>query len=973
MKMVAVATLLEDSNRDLIPVQIYNVPRVHNLRDAQGFLPKGKRVAVVEPYFKVRSDGTLGIRVDNPEEFFQVMDEIQPSATQASDSEPTAEEPQRSPEEARLEELVKDGHGIKKIHQKLKEEGHEVGLNRIRRRVAAMRGCHPTEEVPSDGAHFSAKHSSPSAVSASAARDQQPAATLSASSAKSSAVSSKSSAVSDRQPACALSPPSVDQSAVSTQQAPSTPSAPTNRQAASTLVGVLGAGTKVQIEGLRSEAGQRLNGKTGFVTGCDLESGRVLVDVPVVGEKLIDRDRLVILRLEAPPLPFPVGPIPSIPSSWRDHSLLDAIVLGQSLDTAFLSHTMPLDMRREVTEQASANPDGLCGLVLAFMVAARKAQRLNPLAEPNEYEDKSQLSSRCDAAVAKAATAPERFAAVFFRGTLAVAMSDWHQAGKDLRDAYVASEGRAPWILLRASWAMASCTDGVSKRRKGHNYAEGQLMLELLLKLLGTKGRPGDSCDVHSCRAFALWQLAQVLYWRLISAGPRGLWPRIRALKDLALKAEKEARAGGIMNCLARDTIIGITSRVKRDTFPVEILHLVKAQRESMFPDVPSDSDNEVQGQPTPTEEECFLESQMTFLQMQAAEIDRMEEDQKIGESGNLAGLLTRSHQQHLQFQMRAEKHLLERKKTIELQQQALRAKQEAVWRAEAELTEECERLRAEASALQGDRASLEALRQEREEVQTKAFEEKLQQLRQRHEAELAHLEQQKQQAIELQAQELAQLLEGRKSLQAAFDEAMGDREAEATRWQRDLASKEKELEAEKFGVSKQLAELERMQQVLKEKNSTLEAKDRQLQQERAARQQLLDMSELTPEFLRQQRAGRRSVLLHSIRFTQDSVSSWFRDGRSIADTTKELKSGRIQVRDLPMIRTVDVYGVLLSLDNRRLRCLQEAFPKTSHEDLQVEVMVESLASAEVRAEFQRKFTSGTQVEVRAGKGRGKR
>jgi hypothetical protein len=37
--------------------------------------PKGQRIAIIEPYYKVMADGTRGVRVDNPAEVWSRVDD----------------------------------------------------------------------------------------------------------------------------------------------------------------------------------------------------------------------------------------------------------------------------------------------------------------------------------------------------------------------------------------------------------------------------------------------------------------------------------------------------------------------------------------------------------------------------------------------------------------------------------------------------------------------------------------------------------------------------------------------------------------------------------------------------------------------------------------------------------------------------------------------------------------------------------
>mmetsp|Transcript_14643 Transcript_14643/g.30436 ORF Transcript_14643/g.30436 Transcript_14643/m.30436 type:complete len:174 (+) Transcript_14643:278-799(+) len=109
-----------------------------------------------------------------------------------------------------------------------------------------------------------------------------------------------------------------------------------------------------------------------------------------------------------------------------------------------------------------------------------------------------------------------------------------------------------------------------------------------------------------------------------------------------------------------------------------------------------------------------------------------------------------------------------------------------------------------------------------------------------------------------------------------------------------------------------------------------------------------------------------RRLLLHTIRFTQNSVASHFRDGRSLQETVNLLRSG-MAVDDLPAIRVVECMNHFWSLDNRRLSCMKEAFPERRHADKTIPVKMEALSDPKVRDEFTRKFTTGTEVVKRNG------
>ena len=62
-----------------------------------------------------------------------------------------------------------------------------------------------------------------------------------------------------------------------------------------------------------------------------------------------------------------------------------------------------------------------------------------------------------------------------------------------------------------------------------------------------------------------------------------------------------------------------------------------------------------------------------------------------------------------------------------------------------------------------------------------------------------------------------------------------------------------------------------------------------------------------------------------SIRFSQASIKTTFRDGTSIDELAIDLQSGRISTRDVPPIRVFAWQGILFTLDNRRLEAFRRA------------------------------------------------
>lgn len=63
----------------------------------------------------------------------------------------------------------------------------------------------------------------------------------------------------------------------------------------------------------------------------------------------------------------------------------------------------------------------------------------------------------------------------------------------------------------------------------------------------------------------------------------------------------------------------------------------------------------------------------------------------------------------------------------------------------------------------------------------------------------------------------------------------------------------------------------------------------------------------------------------NTIRFTQDSIKSTFKDGGTINNMISKLVSGQISADDVPPIRIFERGGNLATLDNRRLYAFQQA------------------------------------------------
>ncbi|MES2934499.1 MAG: hypothetical protein V4805_13545 [Pseudomonadota bacterium] len=106
--------------------------------------------------------------------------------------------------------------------------------------------------------------------------------------------------------------------------------------------------------------------------------------------------------------------------------------------------------------------------------------------------------------------------------------------------------------------------------------------------------------------------------------------------------------------------------------------------------------------------------------------------------------------------------------------------------------------------------------------------------------------------------------------------------------------------------------------------------------------------------------AEAKLVETQSIRFTQDSVSTVFKDGRSVQGLIDGLKSGKILPESLPAIRTFEKDGLTFTLDNRRLLAASEAGKKE---------LTTPATAKELTRELPGKFTTqnqGSSISVRA-------
>ena len=118
-----------------------------------------------------------------------------------------------------------------------------------------------------------------------------------------------------------------------------------------------------------------------------------------------------------------------------------------------------------------------------------------------------------------------------------------------------------------------------------------------------------------------------------------------------------------------------------------------------------------------------------------------------------------------------------------------------------------------------------------------------------------------------------------------------------------------------------------------------------------------------TTQILVHNECGEGRVNPNSVRFSQDSISSNFKNGNSVSDTAAELRNGDVSADDFPPVRLVERDGNLYTLDNRRLAAFQQAgLPDVPYE----------MATSEEAAAEDWKFTTetnGLSIEIRGGGG----
>jgi len=145
MVMNSASVLVEDENDVLTPLAIYGLGDTGELR-------KGRSIAIKEPFFKVRADGTKGIRVDDPSDL--VFDVKRAASTTSGKPVSSGEKvvSERLSAEARLEELVISDENIStnKLHKMMLGEGYNISRKQVRALKTSIfdQQSHSKKETP---------------------------------------------------------------------------------------------------------------------------------------------------------------------------------------------------------------------------------------------------------------------------------------------------------------------------------------------------------------------------------------------------------------------------------------------------------------------------------------------------------------------------------------------------------------------------------------------------------------------------------------------------------------------------------------------------------------------------------------------------------------------------------------------------------------------------------------------------------
>ena len=328
-----------------------------------------------------------------------------------------------------------------------------------------------------------------------------------------------------------------------------------------------------------------------------------------------------------------------------------------------------------------------------------------------------------------------------------------------------------------------------------------------------------------------------------------------------------------------------------------------------------------------------------------------------------LAMKQTMEAERHEQMQ-RQEVGMKERRTALDARERALAARERKAQQREAELASLKADWEKVAAELHGQAHALVERGERERQRQAERFRTDMGNLAAERDQQVTALRAQLAEVEAKYHEDVADLHASKQDLEAELESAFGAQEQEGG-WREELRSREDVLSAQHAVLGEREQELARLQDGLKEEQAQLEQRRAEFDKEREALKQLRGNS----TDLLQKSGGQvrkvREVRVHELRFSQNNVGRCFQDGRRLDETVRKLRRGEVAANDFGRLRVVSYMDMLWSLDNRRLRCLKEAFPERTHADTTVTVQLEPLTDKTIAREFQKKFTVGKTVEQR--------
>ena len=146
LQFTSIMVLIEDKSA-IVDLAVYGATDEKEFKE-------GRMIAIKEPYYKIRHDGTKGIRVDDPNDiiFDPSREHSQPSQT------PDLFPLKQTTVEVRLQEILRltdNTKGVDKIHRQLADEGYSISKKRVRAlkntiiAKAVTKGSTSVTDVPS--------------------------------------------------------------------------------------------------------------------------------------------------------------------------------------------------------------------------------------------------------------------------------------------------------------------------------------------------------------------------------------------------------------------------------------------------------------------------------------------------------------------------------------------------------------------------------------------------------------------------------------------------------------------------------------------------------------------------------------------------------------------------------------------------------------------------------------------------------